>query len=142
MNRPLTRAAFIGLALAAALAGCDTPGRGRCFPTSASPTAEAALTSPRSTSRTSSPDLPAANVEHSSGAAAARRRELGADRLQAAGGTRRLRVRITDASVKETELPRTRADGAFTSPAQRYDMRIEIFVELTTSAASPSARCR
>jgi hypothetical protein len=54
------------------------------------------------------------------------------DRLQPTGTTRRLRVRIIDASVKETELPRTSGvRGAFTTDqAQRYDATAEMTVDL------------
>ena len=45
------------------------------------------------------------------------------DRLEATGTTRRARARIIDASVKESELPRTKGlTGAFTTDqAQRWD---------------------
>lgn len=54
------------------------------------------------------------------------------DRLEATGTTRRARVRIIDASVKETELPRTKGlTGAFTTAqAQRYDATAEMGVDI------------
>src|SRR5690606_23874097 len=50
------------------------------------------------------------------------------DRLQPDGTTRRIRVRILDASVKEIELPRTPGlRGAFTTDqAQRYEATAEL----------------
>ena len=54
------------------------------------------------------------------------------DRLQPAGTTRQLRVRIVDASVKEVELPKTPGvRGAFTTDqAQRYDATGEMTIDL------------
>jgi hypothetical protein len=54
------------------------------------------------------------------------------DRLEATGTLRRARVRIIDASVKETELPRTKGlTGAFTTDqAERYDASVEMGVDL------------
>jgi hypothetical protein len=45
---------------------------------------------------------------------------------------RRARVRIIDASVKETELPRTKGlTGAFTTDqAERYDATVEMSIDL------------
>jgi hypothetical protein len=54
------------------------------------------------------------------------------DRLEPVGTTRRVRVRILDASVKEVELERTAGvRGAFTTDqAQRYDATAEMTVDL------------
>ena len=54
------------------------------------------------------------------------------DRLEATGTTRRARARIIDASVKESELPRTKGlTGAFTTDqAQRYDATVEMGVDI------------
>ncbi len=54
------------------------------------------------------------------------------DRLEASGTTRRLRVRIIDASVVETELPRTKGlTGAFTTDqAQRYEAKATMAIDL------------
>lgn len=51
-----------------------------------------------------------------------------ADRLRATGGSRTLQVIIRDASVKETELPRTEGvKGVFTNDqAYRYDARLDV----------------
>ncbi len=54
------------------------------------------------------------------------------DRLEATGTTRRARARIIDASVKESELPRTKGlTGAFTTEqAQRYDATVEMGIDI------------
>src|SRR5262249_58128982 len=54
------------------------------------------------------------------------------DRLEATGTTRRARVRILDASVKETELPRSQGLSAtFTKEqSERYDGVIEIAIDI------------
>jgi hypothetical protein len=54
------------------------------------------------------------------------------DRLQPVGTSRRIRVRIIDASVKEIELAKTPGvRGAFTTDqAQRYDANAEVTVDL------------
>jgi hypothetical protein len=54
------------------------------------------------------------------------------DRLEATGTMRRLRVRIVDASVTETELPRTKGlTGAFTTDqAQRYDAKAAMSIDI------------
>lgn len=61
------------------------------------------------------------------------------DRLQPVGTTRRIRVRILDASVKEIELPRTPGlRGAFTTDqAQRYDATAELTVDLMGERGFP-----
>jgi hypothetical protein len=54
------------------------------------------------------------------------------DRLKATGTTRRARVRILDASVKEVQLPTTSGlRGMFTTDqAQRYDANVEVAIDL------------
>ena len=54
------------------------------------------------------------------------------DRIEATGTTRRLRVRIIDASVIESELPRTKGlTGAFTTDqAQRYDAKAAMSIDI------------
>jgi hypothetical protein len=61
------------------------------------------------------------------------------DRLQPVGTTRRIRVRILDASVKEIELPRTPGlRGAFTTDqAQRYEATAELTVDLMGERGFP-----
>ena len=142
MNRPLTRAAFIGLALIAALAGCDTPATRPVFP-------DIRFTDQPKLRLTVAavdiqdefhPTFQPPNVEHLFPVPPLRAAENWArDRLQAAGGTRRLRVRITDASVKETELPRTKGlTGAFTTDqAQRYDATVEMSIDLLNERGFP-----
>ncbi len=55
-------------------------------------------------------------------------RRWASERLQAAGGSGRVRVTIKDASIVEVALPRTQGvKGYFTTDqAQRYDGRIEV----------------
>jgi hypothetical protein len=54
------------------------------------------------------------------------------DRIEATGTMRRLRVRIIDASVTESELPRTKGlTGAFTTDqAQRYDAKAAMSLDI------------
>jgi hypothetical protein len=61
------------------------------------------------------------------------------DRLQPSGTTRRLQARITDASVRETELPRTPGiRGTFTTDqAQRYDAQVAMTVDLLDDNGNP-----
>jgi hypothetical protein len=64
------------------------------------------------------------------------------DRLHATGGPnspRRARVTIQDASVRETELPRTKGlTGAFTTQqAERYDGNVEVSVEILNERGFP-----
>jgi hypothetical protein len=61
------------------------------------------------------------------------------DRLEATGTTRRVRVRIIDASVKESDLPRTKGlTGAFTTDqAQRYDATAEMAVDILNERGFP-----
>jgi hypothetical protein len=61
------------------------------------------------------------------------------DRLEPVGTSRRVRVRIVDASVKEVELPKTSGmRGAFTTDqAQRYDASAEMTVDLMGDRGFP-----
>jgi hypothetical protein len=127
--------AVLGFVLLATLAGCETPSTRPSFP-------DIRFTSePKLRLNVAAVDLQSdfhptfqpPNVEHLFPVPPQRAAENWVrDRLEAAGGTKRLRVRITDASVKETELPRTQGiSGTFTrDQAQRYDLRVEIFIEL------------
>ena len=86
------------------------------------------------------PSLQAPQVEHLFPVTPERAMENWAlDRLQPAGTSRRVRVRILDASVKEVELPRTTGvRGAFTTDqAQRYDASAEMTVELLSDRGFP-----
>jgi hypothetical protein len=79
------------------------------------------------------PTLRPPNVEHLFPVSPERAMENWArDRLQATGTSRRVRVRIVDASVREVELPRTGGvRGAFTTDqAQRYDATVEMSVDI------------
>jgi hypothetical protein len=79
------------------------------------------------------PTLRPPNVEHLFPVSPERAMENWArDRLQATGTSRRVRVRIVDASVREIELPRTGGvRGAFTTDqAQRYDATVEMSVDV------------
>jgi hypothetical protein len=86
------------------------------------------------------PSLQAPQVEHLFPVAPERAMENWArDRLQPVGTARRIRVRIIDASVKETELPKTAGvRGAFTTDqAQRYDASAEMTVDLMGERGFP-----
>jgi hypothetical protein len=86
------------------------------------------------------PSLQAPQVEHLFPVTPERAMENWAlDRLQPVGTSRRVRVRIIDASVKETELPRTSGvRGAFTTDqAQRYDANAEMTVDLMGERGFP-----
>ena len=79
------------------------------------------------------PTLRPPNVEHLFPVSPERAMENWArDRLQATATSRRVRVRIVDASVREVELPRTGGvRGAFTTDqAQRYDATVEMSVDI------------
>jgi hypothetical protein len=84
--------------------------------------------------------LQAPNVEHLFPVTPERAMENWArDRLQPVGTSRRVRVRILDASVKEIELPKTPGvRGAFTTDqAQRYDATAEMTVDLMGERGFP-----
>jgi hypothetical protein len=86
------------------------------------------------------PSLQAPQVEHLFPVAPERAMENWAlDRLQPVGTSRRIRVRILDASVKEVELPRTTGvRGAFTTDqAQRYEAVAEMTVDLMSDRGFP-----
>jgi hypothetical protein len=86
------------------------------------------------------PSLQAPQVEHLFPVTPERAMENWAlDRLQPVGTSRRVRVRIIDASVKEIELPRTSGvRGAFTTDqAQRYDANAEMTVDLMGERGFP-----
>lgn len=86
------------------------------------------------------PSLQAPQVEHLFPVTLERAMENWAlDRLQPVGTSRRVRVRILDASVKEIELPRTSGmRGAFTTDqAQRYDATAEMTVDLMGERGFP-----
>lgn len=86
------------------------------------------------------PTLGPPNVEHLFPVPPERAMENWArDRLQPVGTSRRLRVRIVDASVKEVELPRTQGvRGAFTTEqAQRYEAAVEMAVDLMGERGFP-----
>jgi hypothetical protein len=86
------------------------------------------------------PTFQAPNVDHLFPVPPQRAAENWAhDRLEATGTARVARVRIVDASVKETELPRTQGiTGAFTTDqAQRYDATIEVDVEIVNDHGLP-----
>jgi len=61
------------------------------------------------------------------------------ERLQASGGSGRVRVTIRDASIVETQLPKTGGvQGYFTNDqAQRYDGRMEVEVTGDVPAGGP-----
>jgi hypothetical protein len=148
MIRSLAHAAIIGLVLVAGLVGCETPATRPVFPDirfTDQPRLrlDVAKIEVQDEFR---PSFQAPNVEHLFPVPPQRAAENWVkDRLEATGTTRRARVRIVDASVKEVELPRTPGlTGTFTKDqAQRYDASIEMaidilgdrgFVERTVSA--------
>ncbi len=61
------------------------------------------------------------------------------DRLEAGGTGRRVVVHILDASVRETELPKTQGlRGAFTTDqAERYDAAVEVRIDLLNERGFP-----
>ena len=87
------------------------------------------------------PPFHAPNVEHLFPVPPARAAETWAhDRLEATGGSaRRARVRITDASVVETDLPRTGGiTGAFTNQqTERYDATLAMSVDILDDHGFP-----
>jgi hypothetical protein len=135
MIRPLTYAAVLGLALVAVLAGCDTPATRPSYP-------DIRFTElPKLRLDVAGidvqvefhPTFQPPDVEHLFPVTPQRAAENWArDRLEATGTTRRARVRIIDASVKESELPRTQGlTGTFTrDQAQRYDAVIEMTIDI------------
>lgn len=132
MNRSVAHAALLGLLL---LAGCETPATKPSFP-------DIRFTSePRLRVDVAAVDLQddfhanfrAPNVEHLFPVSPEHAMENWAhDRLEATGTSRRMRVRIVDASVTETELPRTSGlTGAFTTDqAQRYDAKAAMSIDI------------
>ena len=142
MTRPFKHAAFIGLALVAFLGGCDTPATRPVFP-------DIRFTDlPRLQLDVAAidikdefqPSFRVPNVEHLFPVTPEHAAENWAkDRLQAVGTTRRARVRIIDASVKEVELPKTQGlTGAFTTDqAERYDAAIEMSIDIMSDRGFP-----
>lgn len=132
MNHPVAQAVLLGLLL---LTGCETPATRPNFP-------DIRFTNePRLRIDVAAIDLQDAfhasfrppNVEHLFPIPPEHAMENWAqDRLEATGTTRRLRVLITDASVTETQLPKTPGlTGAFTTDqAQRYDARAAMSIDI------------
>jgi hypothetical protein len=132
MKRFVSHAALLGLLL---LVGCETPATRPTFP-------DIHFTSaPRLRVDVAAIDLQTAfhasfrapNVEHLFPIPPEHAMQNWAqDRLEATGTTRRLRVRIIDASVVETQLPRPKGlTSAFTTEqAQRYDAKAAMSMDI------------
>jgi hypothetical protein len=132
MNRFVAPAVLLGLLL---LAGCETPATKPSFP-------DIRFTSePRLRVDVAAVDLQddfhanfhAPNVEHLFPISPEHAMENWVhDRLEATGTARRMRARIVDASVTETELPRTTGlTGALTTQqAQRYDAKAAMSIDI------------
>lgn len=135
MTRSFKHAVFIGFVLVAALASCETPATRPVFPDIRfTDQPRLRLDVARIDIKDEfQPSFREPNVEHLFPVPPERAAENWAkDRLEATGNTREARVRITDASVKEVELPRTKGiTGAFTTDqAERYDAVIEVSVDI------------
>jgi hypothetical protein len=132
MNRSVKRAILLGLLL---LVACETPATKPSF-SDIRFTDEPLLrldVAAVDIQDDFHPSFHAPNVEHLFPVSPEHAMENWArDRLQATGTLRRARVRIIDASVKETELPRTKGlTGAFTTDqAERYDATVEMSIDL------------
>ena len=142
MIRRLPRA-FLAFALLGLLAGCATPAPPPRFPDIRF-TQEPKLRLDVGSIDVEDdyrPPFHAPNVEHLFPVSPAHAAENWAhDRLQATGGSgRRARVRITDASVVEVELPRTGGiTGAFTNQqAERYDATLAMSVDILDDHGFP-----
>jgi hypothetical protein len=132
MNRSVAYAALLGLLL---LTGCETPATRPNFP-------DIHFTNePRLRVDVAAIDLQSAfhakfqppNVEHLFPVPPEHAMQNWAeDRLEATGTSRRMRVLITDASVTETQLPKTPGlTGAFrTDQAQRYDIKAAMSIDI------------
>lgn len=135
MNRSVAQAVCLAVLLLAPLVGCETPATRPSFPDIRF-TDEPLLrldVAAVDIQDDFHPSFRTPNVEHLFPVSPEHAMENWArDRLQATGTTRRARVRIIDASVKETELPRTKGlTGAFTTDqAERYDATAEMSVDL------------
>jgi hypothetical protein len=139
MIRPAAHFALLGLLL---LAGCETPANRPNFP-------DIRFTNePRLRVDVAAIDLQdafhasfrAPNVEHLFPIPPEHAMENWAqDRLEATGTTRRLRVLIKDASVVETDLPRTKGlTSAFTTEqAQRYDATATMSLDILDDRGFP-----
>jgi hypothetical protein len=139
MNRSVAQLALLGLLV---LTGCDTPTTRPTFP-------DIRFTNePRLRIDVAAIDLQDGfhasfrppNVEHLFPIPPEHAMENWAqDRLEATGTMRRLRVLITDASVTETELPRTSGlTGAFTTQqAQRYDAKAAMSIDILNDRGFP-----
>jgi hypothetical protein len=139
MNRSAAHAVLLGLLF---VAGCETPATKPSFP-------DIRFTSePRLRVDVAAIDLQddfhanfrAPNVEHLFPVSPEHAMENWAhDRLEATGTSRRMRVRIVDASVTETELPRTHGlTGAFTTDqAQRYDAKAAMRIDILNDRGFP-----
>jgi hypothetical protein len=131
---PLSAAGGLVL-LALALAGCETPATAPSF-ADIRFTQEPKLRIDAASIEVKEefqPSFKAPNVEHLFPVPPERAMENWVqDRLVAAGSTRRVRVRILDASVRETALPKTPGvKGAFTTDqAERYDASVAMAIEL------------
>jgi hypothetical protein len=142
MIRSIGRTALIGLALLAVLAACQTPATRPVFPDirfTQEPKLrlDVAAIDLQDEFR---PTFQAPHVEHLFPVPLARAAANWAhDRLEATGTMRRARVRITNASVVEVELPRTKGiTGAFTTDqAERYDAALEITVDILGDRGFP-----
>jgi hypothetical protein len=135
MIRSFKHAAFLGLVLIATLAGCETPATRPVFPDirfTDQPKLRLDVVA-IDIEEQFHPTFQAPDVEHLFPVPPERAAENWAhDRLEATGTTRRARVRIIDASVKEVELPKTQGiTGAFTTDqAERYDGAIEVSIDI------------
>jgi hypothetical protein len=135
MNRSRRHAFLLAFVLLGALAGCETPATKPSFPDirfTDQPLLRLDVASV-DIQDDFHPSFRSPNVEHLFPVSPEHAMENWArDRLQATGTTRRARVRIIDASVKETELPRTKGlSGAFTTDqAERYDATAEMSIDL------------
>jgi hypothetical protein len=142
MNRSVKHAAVLGIFLLGTLAACETPATRPSFP-------DIRFTNePRMRLDVAAIDIQddfhatfhAPNVEHLFPVSPEHAMENWVhDRLEATGTTRRARVRIVDASVKETELPKTPGlRGTFTTDqAERYDATAEMTIDLLNDRGFP-----
>ncbi|HZS82475.1 MAG TPA: hypothetical protein VFA50_06370 [Stellaceae bacterium] len=142
MIRSFPRTAIVGFALLALLAGCETPATRPSFPDIRF-TQEPKLrldVAAIDLENDFHPTFRAPDVEHLFPVPPQRAAENWVhDRLEATGTTRRARVRITKASVTETDLPKTQGlVGAFTKDqAERYDGVLEMSVDILNDHGFP-----
>jgi hypothetical protein len=135
MIRSFKLGAVLGVILVAALSGCAPSANRPAFPDIRFTDQPKLRLDVRSIEIVSEfhPTFQAPEVEHLFPVPPQRAAETWAhDRLEATGTTRKARVRILDASVKETELPRTEGlTATFTKEqAERYDAVIEMSVDI------------